>query len=167
MKKTELLSVLFVYFLLQTLLSDRMAIGRISPDFPLLIVAYLAVNRGVFQGAIAGFIVGFLQDLFNPSFLGLNAFTKTLTGYALGLGGSKTEADSTLFLFALFGLAALAHDFVYLLLFTGFRLGEFVLTWVTVSIPSALYTALIGVVVHKLVELSLTEAVRHLGKTRS
>jgi rod shape-determining protein MreD len=167
MKKTALLTVLFVYFLLQTLLSDRMTLGRVSPDFPLLIVAYLAVYRGAFHGSIAGFIVGFLQDLFNPSFLGLNAFTKTLTGYVLGLGGSKTEADSSLFLFALFGAAALAHDFVYLLLFTGLRLGEFVLTWVTVSIPSALYTALIGVVVHKLVALSLTEAVRHLGKARS
>jgi len=66
MKKTALLTVLFVYFLLQTLLSDKMALGRVSPDFPLLIVAYLAVYRGAFHGSIAGFIVGFLQDLFNP-----------------------------------------------------------------------------------------------------
>lgn len=167
MKKTTLVTVLVVFFLLQAILSDKIAFGKISPDFPLLIVAYLAVRRGAISGSITGFVVGFLQDLFNPSFLGLNAFAKTLTGYALGLAGSKAETDSAVFLFALFGAAALGHDFVYLVFFTELHLGQLFLTWVTVSIPSAFYTALIGVLVHELVAFLLTEAVKHLGKTRS
>ncbi|UCG53077.1 MAG: rod shape-determining protein MreD [Candidatus Latescibacterota bacterium] len=167
MKRIEFLVVLIVFFFLQAVLAGRMSIGSISPDFPLLIVVYFAVHKNSFQGAILGFVVGLLQDLFNPSFLGLNAFTKTLTGYGLGLAGSKTERDNWLFLLALFGVAAMAHDFVYLLIFTGLHPGKFFVMWVTVSIPSAVYTAVVGVVVHALVSYSATEVVRYLGKARS
>ena len=166
MKGVSVGIVLFLFFLLQALVSDRIMLGRIGPDFPLLIVCYFAVFKGALRGSAFGFIVGILQDLFNPSFLGLNALTKSLAGYALGHVGAQTERDNPLFLAGLFGVAALAHDFVYLLFFTGLHLGKFFLMWVTVSVPSAVYTALVGGIVHTVVTLSLGEVVRHLGKTR-
>lgn len=159
--------VLAVFFLLQAVFSDALTFGRIGPDFPLLIVAYFAIFRGALAGSIFGFVVGLLQDLLNPSFLGLNALTKTLVGFALGRAGAQTERDHPLFLLALFGVAALAHDFVYLLFFTQLRLGHFFVTWATVSLPSAVYTAVVGIVVHVAVAFFLTEVVRSLGKTRS
>jgi rod shape-determining protein MreD len=165
-KKFPLIVVLLVFVILQAFFAHKMAFGRISPDFPLLIVLYFAVYRGAFHGSILGFIVGLIQDLFNPTHLGLNALTKTLTGYCMGLAGTKTEPDSSLFLFALFGVAALAHDFVYLLVFTGLHLGKFVVTLATVSVPSALYTAVVGILVHWLVFFVTAEAVRSIGKAR-
>jgi rod shape-determining protein MreD len=159
--------VLFLFFLLQALVSDRIMLGKIGPDFPLLFVCYFAVFKGALGGSIFGFVVGILQDLFNPSFLGLNALTKSLAGYAFGRVGAQIDRDNPLFLVGLFGVAALAHDFVYLLFFTGLHMGKFFLMWVTVSIPSALYTALVGGIVHTVVTLSMGEVVRHLGKTRS
>ena len=120
-----------------------------------------------FIGSIFGFIAGLFQDLFNPSFLGLNALTKTLVGFALGRAGAQTERDHPVFLLALFGVSALAHDFIYLLFFTQLRLGHFFVTWLTVSLPSAVYTAVVGVAVHVGVAFFLTEVVRNLGKTRS
>jgi rod shape-determining protein MreD len=159
--------VLVIFFLLQTVFSDAMTFGRIGPDFPLLIVAYFAIFRGALAGSVFGFVVGLLQDLFNPSFLGLNALTKSLVGFGVGRAGAQMERDHPVFLLALFGLAALAHDFVYLLFFTQLHLGRFLLTWVTVSLPSAVYTAVVGAVVHTVVVFFLTEVVRYLGKTRS
>jgi rod shape-determining protein MreD len=159
--------VLFVFFLLQVLLRDAMSFGSIGPDFPLLIVVYFAVFRGPVGGSIVGFVVGVLQDLFNPSYLGLNALTKSLVGYAMGRAGAQTERDNPLFLIAVFGVAALAHDLIYLLFFTGFHMGKFALSFVTIAIPSAVYTAVVGAVVHALVTFFLAEAVRSLGKTRS
>jgi rod shape-determining protein MreD len=159
--------VLAVFFVLQTLFCDALTFGKIGPDFPLLIVAYFAIFRGAIAGSIFGFVVGLFQDLFNPSFLGLNALTKTLVGFALGRAGAQTERDHPVFLLALFGLSALAHDFVYLLFFTQFRLGHFFVTLLTVSLPSALYTAVVGLAVHVGVAFFLTEVVRNLGKTRS
>jgi rod shape-determining protein MreD len=159
--------VLIVFFLLQTFFSDALTFGQIGPDFPLLIVAYFAIFRGAIAGSVFGFVVGLFQDLFNPSFLGLNALTKTLVGFALGRAGAQTERDHPVFLLALFGLSALAHDFVYLLFFTQLRLGHFFVTWLTVSLPSAVYTAVVGIAVHVGVAFFLTEVVRNLGKTRS
>lgn len=167
MRGTPLGTVLAVFLMLQVLLADKISIGRVEPDFPLLIVAYFAVFKGPVRGPVVGFLVGLIQDLFNPAFLGLNALTKTIVGYGLGIAGSKTEPDSSVFLFALLGGAALLHDFVYLLFFTGLSLGKFFLIWVTVSIPSALYTAIVGVLVHVIVSYALREVVRYLGKTRS
>jgi len=159
--------VLIIFLVLQAFFVRKMAIGRIAPDVPLLIVVYFAMFRGAFHGSLLGFLVGLLQDLFNATHLGLNAFTKTLTGYFIGLAGSKAEPDSSLFFFALVGIAGLAHDFVYLLIFTGMHLGKFFVMWVTVSIPSAIYTAVVGLVVHLLVSYAATEVVRSIGKTRS
>jgi rod shape-determining protein MreD len=167
MKGAPLGIVIAVFFLLQVLVVDKMEIGRIGPDFPLLIVVYLAVFKGPIRGSTVGFLVGLIQDLFNPALLGLNALTKTLAGYVLGVTGAKTEPESSVLLFALFGGAALAHDAGYLLLFTGLNLGKFFLMWAKVSVPSAVYTAIIGVLVHSIVSFALTEVVRYLGKTRS
>lgn len=159
--------VLVVFFLLQAVLSDALTFGKIGPDFPLLIVAYFAIFRGSIAGSIFGFVVGLLQDLFNPSSLGLNALTKTLVGFALGRAGAQTERDHPVFLLALFGVSALAHDIVYLLFYTQFRVGEFFVTLLTVALPSAAYTAVAGIIVHAGVAFFLTEVVRSLGKTRS
>jgi rod shape-determining protein MreD len=159
--------VLAVCFLLQAVFSDALTFGQIGPDFPLLIVAYFAIFRGAIAGSIFGFVAGLFQDLFNPSFLGLNALTKTLVGFALGRAGAQTERDHPIFLLALFGVSALAHDFVYLLFYTQLRLGEFFVTLLTVALPSAVYTAVVGIAVHVGVAFFLTEVVRNLGKTRS
>jgi rod shape-determining protein MreD len=159
--------VLVVYFLLQAVLSEALTFGKIGPDFPLLIVAYFGLFRGALAGSVFGFAAGLLQDLFNPSFLGLNALTKTLVGFALGRAGAQTEREHPLFLLALFGVSALAHDFIYLAFATRLHLGNFLLTWVTVSVPSAVYTAVVGALVHTVVLFFLSEVVRNLGKTRS
>lgn len=159
-------AVLALFFLLHVLLSEALTFGRIGPDFILLIVAYFAVFRGALAGSFFGFVIGLFQDLFNPSFLGLNALTKTLVGYALGRAGAQTERENPLFLLALFAIVAMAHDFVYLLFFTQLHLGQFFITWVTVALPSAVYTAVVGALVHTFAAYSMTEVVRYLGKTR-
>jgi len=159
--------VLVLYFLLQVLVSDKITFRGIGPDFPLLIVAYFALARGPIRGSIGGFVVGFLQDLFNPAFLGLNALTKSLVGYALGRAGAQMERENPVFLLGLLGVTALAHDFVYLLIFTQLHLLKFIVMFATVAIPSAIYTAVVGALIHTIVMFSLTEVVRSVGKTRS
>ncbi len=159
-------TVLVVFFLFHVLLSDALTFGRIGPDFILLIVSYYAVFHGALGGSLFGFFVGLFQDLFNPSFLGLNALTKSLVGYGLGRAGAQTERENPLFLLALFAIVAMAHDFIYLLFFTQLHLSRFFIMWITVSLPSAVYTAVVGALVHTIVTYSMTEVVRYLGKTR-
>jgi len=159
--------VLIVFFLLQVSVADSITFARIGPDFPLLIAVYFAIFRGALAGSLFGFAVGLLQDFFNPSGLGLNALAKSIVGHLAGRMGAQTDRDNPLFLMAVFGAASLAHDFIYLLFFTQFNLGKFIIEWLAVGVPSAIYTAVAGGVVHALVAVLLSEAVRHLGKTRS
>ncbi|MDH3214901.1 MAG: rod shape-determining protein MreD [Candidatus Krumholzibacteria bacterium] len=167
MRIVHAIVTVFVFVLLQMLVSPKIAIGDIAPDFILLLVAYFAIQRKPQRAAVAGFVIGLGQDLFNPELLGLNALTKSLVGYGFGLVGSKAEQDHPLLLMALLGVAAVAHDFVYLLFFSGLHLGKFIILWTTVSIPSALYTALTGLVVYKIAATLGSKAVRTLGKARS
>ena len=167
MKRIKVLVASFAFLMLQMLLAPRIAIGDIAPDFPLLLVAYFAVNQNPLRGSISGFAVGLVQDLFNPQLLGLNALTKSLSGYAVSVVGAKADPDNVFFLLALFGITALGHDFVYLLFFTGLDPGKFLLLLATVAIPSAIYTAFAGVVVHRIADFLGGKVVRTLGKARS
>lgn len=167
MKVVRLAFGCFVLLVLQMVLAPRISIGEIAPDFPLLIVAYFAVNRGALQGSIAGFVVGLIQDLFNPALLGLNALVKSVVGYGLGIAGTKAEHENLLFVGGLLTVAAAANDFFYLFFFTGLDLGRFFVLWVTISLPSAVYTALLGVVLHWLAMYFGSKVVRNLGKARS
>ena len=166
MKIIFLAIIAFIFLLLQVLALGPLSIGEISPDFTLLLCAFLALYRGPVQGSIFGFIIGFIQDLFNPTMLGLNAFTKTLVGFAGGHVGQKAFPENAIFFAAIFFIAALGHDIVYLLFFTGLHLGRFFVILFTVALPSAVYTAIIGTVIHQLLQLVDSRMVRSIGKER-
>jgi rod shape-determining protein MreD len=166
MRIIYLIIVSFVFLLLQVLALDKLSIGEISPDFALLLCCFLALYGGAVQGSILGFIIGLIQDLFNPALLGLNALTKSLMGFAFGHIGQKAIPESAIFFAAIFFLAALAHDFVYLLLFTGLHLGRFFVILFTVALPSAVYTAVVGTIIHQLLLLVDSRMVKSIGKER-
>jgi rod shape-determining protein MreD len=161
-----LLIIAFIFLLLQVLALGKLSIGEISPDFTLLLCAFIALYRGPVQGSIIGFIIGFIQDLFNPTLLGLNALTKTLVGFACGHVGQKAAPENVIFFAAIFFITALGHDIVYLIFFTGLHLGRFFVLLFTVAIPSAIYTALVGTVIHLLLQLVDSRMVRSIGKER-
>jgi rod shape-determining protein MreD len=155
-----------IFVLLQMLVAPRIAVGEVSPDFMLLLVAYFAMHRKPGHGAIAGFMVGFLQDLYNPELLGLNALTKSIVGYGIAFVASKVERSNLLLIVALIGAAAFVNDFIYLMFFTGPHLGKFFILLITVSIPSSVYTALMGIAVFKAAEALGSKAVKSFGKAR-
>jgi rod shape-determining protein MreD len=167
MRSWKVIVVCFLFLAMQMVLAPRLAFGRIAPDFLILLSAYLGLQRGALQGSLWGFVIGIIQDLFNPELFGLNALTKSLLGYGAGIVGSKTERDNTVIMLAVFFLGSIGHDFVYLLIYTGLDVVRFFVQLVTQSLPSAVYTALVGVLVPRLVALLGMKAVRSFGKARS
>ena len=164
MRNFYLFLALLLFLLLQATLAPRIALGPIAPDFLLLVVVFFALYRGSVRGALLGFVVGLLQDLGNPEWLGLNALTKSLLGYFVGDAGTKTFPDSVTVLFALFAVSALGHDVVYLAIFYWPRVGSAFATMVTAAMPSAVYTALFGVLVDRVFALAGAKVVGVLGK---
>ena len=158
--------VILAFLLMQVVLADRIALGPIAPDFMVLAVAFYALYRGAVQAAIFGFAVGFLQDLANPELLGLNALTKTILGFTVGKIGSKMVPDNIPFLFVLFMSVAFGHDFIYLVFYHWPRVGSSLATIFGVALPSAAYTAIFGVLVHRLLAMAGSEVAKSVGKER-
>jgi rod shape-determining protein MreD len=154
-----------VFLVLQTTLSPRMAIGRIAPDFVVVCVVLFGLQRGRIAGSVFGFILGLVVDLGNPGYLGLNALTKTVVGYAAGRMGSATSPGSVV-LFVVFLVVAFAHDVIYYTMFLWPHVGGALASIVTIALPSALYTAVTGIAVERILALLGARVVMADGKER-
>jgi rod shape-determining protein MreD len=164
MRSFHLVLTILMLLLMQLVVADRIAIKSVSPDFVILIVAFFALYRGTVRGSVFGFFIGFLQDLTNPGLLGLNALTKSMLGFAIGKVGSKTFPENAPFLFAVFMAVSFGHDVVYLIFYKWPRLDGALATAFATALPSAAYTALFGVLVHRLISLAGPKVVESIGK---
>jgi rod shape-determining protein MreD len=62
-----------------------LSVGGVTPDLPLIVTAFLALRRGPEIGCLAGFLAGFLQDMAGGGLIGVQALTKALAGFGMGL----------------------------------------------------------------------------------
>ena len=62
-----------------------LTVGGAAPDLPLILTALIALRRGPEAGCLAGFVAGFLQDAAGGGLLGVQALTKALAGFGMGL----------------------------------------------------------------------------------
>jgi rod shape-determining protein MreD len=162
-----LFPVLFaaLFLSLQAILSARMAIGAVAPDFIVVGVVLFGLSRGPIPGTCFGFLVGLLVDLGNPGYLGLNALTKTVVGYAAGRMGSATSPGSVV-LFVVFLVAAFVHDTIYYIMYLWPAVGGAFMSILTIALPSALYTAVIGIIMERILALLGARVVTAGGKER-
>jgi rod shape-determining protein MreD len=134
----------FVALGLQATVVPHIAIAGIRPDLAIVVTVLLGTARGSTHGTIAGFCIGLAQDLTNPAFLGLNALTKSLLGFTSGtLRGHLNASNLPMHAGVLF-LAVLGHDLVYWTIFTHLALSDLFMGLLTRSLPTALYTAVVG-----------------------
>jgi rod shape-determining protein MreD len=159
------LLTIVVFLGLQSTVAAKIAIGPIAPDFIVVCVILFGLQRGPIQGSLFGFLAGFLVDLGNPGYLGLNALTKSLVGYAGGRLGAAASPGSIVLVFLIF-LAAFGHDVVYFLVYMWPRVDSALLSIVTNALPSALYTALAGIVVERVLAFLGAKVVTRVGKER-
>lgn len=73
-----------------------LSVGGVTPDFPLLVIALVALRRGPEAGCLAGFAAGLLQDLAGGGLLGVQAMAKALAGFGFGLASGRLWADNPL-----------------------------------------------------------------------
>lgn len=81
---------------LQSSVVPLLAVAGTLPDVPLILTAFVALRRGPEAGAVVGFFAGLLQDLAAGGLVGVQALTKAVAGFALGLAGSRLWVASPL-----------------------------------------------------------------------
>jgi len=135
--------VLGVALVLQAAFLYRLEIAGIRPDLLVAFVVYFAWMRGPVAGPIAGFTIGLIQDLDASGPLGLNAFAKTVVGFAVAKAGFRVHRSNHAVRFFFFLIAMIAHDVIYFAALSAGDAGLFFRQMFLVGLPSALYTTVV------------------------
>ncbi|MFN8625469.1 MAG: rod shape-determining protein MreD [Candidatus Binatia bacterium] len=106
--------------LLQTTLLPLAALGRATPDLLLIICVYLGLHQHSVGGAVGAFLLGYLQDAFSGSVVGLNAFAMCLVFTLVYLTSRRLWVDNAVSKIVLVFLASLLKTTIVLLLIAYF-----------------------------------------------
>jgi rod shape-determining protein MreD len=94
--RLQLLMVMLVLLVLQFYVRPRLGNARVSPDFLLIGLMLFAMRSGSGAGAVAGFLIGLIEDALTPARFGAGALAHTLVGYFAAWGRSVFFADNAL-----------------------------------------------------------------------
>jgi rod shape-determining protein MreD len=153
-----------VVLVLQMTLAHRLAVTGAMPDLFLVLLAALVIDRKPVVGIVAGFLLGFLQDLGNAELLGMNALAKSVVGYGIARFGGDYLPDNPLFRGLLVFAAALANDIIVLNIGRSFDPVVVIKTFLRSSLLSGIYTAVLAVVVIQVVRILPGRVVRPGGR---
>ncbi len=87
------LFLLIANVLQTTLLPGFWPLGQ-GPDLILILVVFYAFLRGSREGARFGLVAGLLTDIVAGKYIGLNAGSKLLVGYLMGLFATKLYKEN-------------------------------------------------------------------------
>lgn len=131
--------------LAQSNLVPMLSVAGVTPDVPLILTVLLALRRGPETGCLAGFVVGILQDVAGGGLIGVQAVTKALAGFAVGMLVGRLWVTNPLVQVPGLVLLTIAEGVGRFLLLQLFHypasLGDLM---VHVILPQAFYNGLIG-----------------------
>jgi rod shape-determining protein MreD len=94
--RLQLIGVMALLVLLHFYLRPRLWSARVSPDFLLIALVFYAMRTGPGAGAVAGFVIGLVEDSLTPARFGAGALAHTLVGYLAAWGRAVFFADNLL-----------------------------------------------------------------------
>jgi len=109
-------AIAVVALLLQTTVLPHVTVGRTSPDLLLIICVYLGLHQHTVAGALGAFFLGYLQDAFSGSLVGLNAFGMSLIFTVVYLTSRRLWVDNAISKIVVVFLASLLKTVAVLLL---------------------------------------------------
>jgi rod shape-determining protein MreD len=120
-------------------------VGGITPDIPLILTVLIALRHGPECGCLAGFVAGLLQDATGGGLVGVQALTKGLAGFGMGLLVGRFWVSNPLVQVPGLVLLSITEGLGRFLLLQMFHypaaFGDLMLH---VILPQALYNGLIG-----------------------
>lgn len=164
MNIVRIVSVALIVFVIQVTAIQHMGVAGCTPDLMVILLVSLVLERGPVLAVVIGFLLGFLQDLGNASFLGMNALAKSILAYGVSRVGGGLLPENVLYKGFIIFAACLVNDLVVLPIATSFSIGDMIVSFFRFSFLSALYSALLGVVIYAMLELLTRRVVRSGGR---
>ncbi|MET0850896.1 MAG: rod shape-determining protein MreD [Candidatus Rokuibacteriota bacterium] len=75
---------------------SALSVAGAVPDLPLVLTVFWALRRGPEVGCLAGFLAGLFQDVSGGGLMGVQALTKAIGGFGLGLAAGRLWAENPL-----------------------------------------------------------------------
>jgi rod shape-determining protein MreD len=145
-----------ISFLLQTSVFSFLKLADTAPNVMLALVVSIALIRGQKEGVAVGFFCGLLIDLFYGTILGQYALLYVAIGYVNGFFHRLYfQDDFMLPLAVLMGNSFLYDVLVYIFFFLLRGRMGFLYFLRSIIIPEAIYTAIIAVLVYRILLLIL------------
>ncbi|ATW25494.1 rod shape-determining protein MreD [Candidatus Formimonas warabiya] len=120
-----------------------------KPDFLLILVIFLSLLKGPVPGLKIGFIIGFVEDLVEGKYFGINILTKMLTGLMIGFMEPKIFKENYLVPVVTVCLGTLLNEILFVffgnLIGMGFPWGTSF--WHRI-LPLTLYNSIVAVFVY-------------------
>ena len=132
--------------LIQTAWTHGISIADIRPDVVLIIIVYIGIRSGQLEATIFGFASGFLLDVYNPEFMGVNALANSVVGFAVGYTRAGIVAEDFRVQALALLIASLTHDLLYFGLSSAANPGKVITLLFRYGIGTAVYTTIIGIV---------------------
>ena len=163
MNIARIIFVALVVFVIQVTAIQRIAIAGCTPDLTVILLVAIVLDRGPVLAVVIGFLLGFLQDLGNASFLGMNALAKSILAYGVSRVGRGLLPENVLYKGFIIFAGCLLNDIVVIPIATSFSVREAFVSFFRYSLLSALYSAVVGVCIFALLELLTRKVVQPGG----
>jgi len=144
---------LIILFILALVLQETwvpaIAIGGVQPDLLLYFVVFIAIFKKPHEAAIAGAIIGLIDDLLIGKYLGLHMLSYMITGYLVAYFGGRFYKENYIIPLATVFAGGIVSGFCYLFFsqLISLNLPFWYSLWRLV-LPGAIYSALIAPVIY-------------------
>lgn len=163
MNVARMIFAALIVFVLQVTVVNEISIAGASPDLVVVLLILLITDRDPVSAVVIGFLLGFLQDLGNASFLGMNALAKSVVAYGISRLGGDFLPENIVFKALLIVIASLVNDVIVLIVTTGFDAVDIIVSFFRYSILSAVYGGLVGIVAMTVAKVMGGRVVRSRG----
>jgi rod shape-determining protein MreD len=143
----------------QASLVSMLAVNGTIPDLPLILTTFWALRRGPEMGCLAGFLAGTFQDAATGGLIGVQALTKALAGFGMGLAAGRLWAENPLVQVPALVVLTVVEGLARWALLQAFHYpAPLHAVLVDVVLPQALYNGVLGAAC--LVAMTVAEALR-------
>jgi len=108
------LAVILAAFLFRPLLERWISPWGVNPDFPFLLLFWIAIRRGKLPALMWGLAIGLLRDLADFQQLGASSLALCASGYLLGALRDRIDRSSLVMRVMLFVLGSLTAQALFL-----------------------------------------------------
>ncbi len=132
--------------IIQSVLVPLIEVAGWRPDFVLIVVLLISKRFGTVSGSSSGFLLGILQDALTALPVGITAFPKSITGYALGK--FKTMRLEGMMYYLWFVIMIFLHELIFYGLLQFKTDTSFTQLIYTRVFPNTVYTSVMLVLVN-------------------